>query len=168
MPTSPLLKGQPRRHPPRQKGTFDTTDGNDLPRPHLGDAAAPIVLDSDDEADTSARPRPRTNRNDVVWSDDEAEMIDQPSSESISKSAIPVESSSTEIEVLESDTLATGRLDSASCSTTLGLPRKLRDTIPGDVVTNRLSADEAFRPTSSTGMAAKCPRMAKKSMSFLC
>jgi hypothetical protein len=163
MPTSPLLKGQPQRHLSRQD-TFGTTDGNDLLQPRPGDATTPIVLDSDDEAETTAKPRLRTNINNVVSSEDEAEMIDQPSSESISKSVIPVENSSEEIEVLESGGFATGRLASASFRTKPALPSEMND-IFGDVVTNRSSAGKAFRPTSSTGMAAN---RAQKSKLFLC
>lgn len=198
MPTSPLLKGPTPQMPSlRHKFTCGTTDLSDvsdlddednLPRQPSstqvqcrGNVAAPTLFDSDDEAGTMTRPRPRTNRNNIVLSDDEVMKIDQLSTKSskISKptpqqkqGTMTVEKSSTELETLgrfKYSMVASNELVSVSCFSELELPQERADTVcDNDVPTESQSTEQAIHRIPSTSMlVTERPRIAKTSTVYL-
>ncbi|KAF8232358.1 hypothetical protein L208DRAFT_943495 [Tricholoma matsutake] len=188
MPTSPLLQGPaPQISSLRHKDNFGTADESDLsadeddlPRQLLstyiqchGKAAAPISLDSDDEAGIMTRPRPRKNRPNIVLSEDEVVKIDQLSIKSnkapklaprrIQEDALSVEEPSTE--VLDYCKSSSNELALVSCGSGPELPYEKTNTVrDNDVPTKSQSAHQVIPPISSTGPLATDPsKMAEPS-----
>jgi hypothetical protein len=188
MPTSPLLKGPTLQMSSlRHKFTCGTADVSDLddednsPRQPSStqvqcrrNVTAPTLFDSDDEAGTMIRPRPRTNRNNIVLSDDEVVKIDQLSTKSskISKptqqkqeGTMAVEKSSTELETLDRSKCSMVGSVSVSCGSGLELPQERTDTVcDNDVPTESQSTKQPIHliPSTST-LVTERPRIAKTS-----
>ena len=170
MPTSPLLKGStPQICSLLHKGNGGTTDESNLdednlPRQPLSTpaechrkAAVHALLNSDDQ---SMRPKPVTNRNSIVLSEDEV-LSNIPN---VTPRAF--EKPNTEIDILgrsKSVVVLGNQIVSIPCGSGLQLPLEKTDVArDNDVLVESQSIPHTIRSISPTSMlATDCPGMAK-------